>query len=1027
MSPNSSRVAWMLVVLAAVSYHAAAEDEFVAPPIRVPRGFTVELAAGPPLVKHPMMANFDDRGRLYIAESAGENLRRDDLEEQLPNFVRRLEDTDGDGRFDKSTIFADNLTFPQGALWHEGALYVASPPNIWRFEDTDDDGVADKREVLVSAFGYTGNAADIHGCFLGPQGRLYWCDGRHGHEHAAEDGTIHSTGKAARIFSCRTDGSDFRVHCGGGMDNPVEIDFTDEGEMLGTVNLFYRTRGDCLVHWMHGGVYPRFDQEPVVAEFKRTGDLLKEVHNYGHVAVSGTTRYRGEAFGKEYRDNFFVSEFNTHKIMRTVLKRDGSTFRASAEDFLVADSDDFHPTDVLEDADGSLLVIDTGGWFRIGCPTSQIAKPNILGAIYRIRRTGAEPIADPRGQKIDWRGAASESLADLLDDSRFAVRERAIQTLARRGDDAVEPLAAVLVNGNETTRRNAVWTCSRIGSASARKQLRNALSDRSSSVRQAAAFSLGSLRDAESVPSLVRLLDDEDPAVRRQTATALGQMGEKWAITALLAALSKDVDRVMEHALIYALIEIGEPGRTAHGLGNTNPRVKRGALIALNQMDGAQLRREDVAPLLDTTDVELQQVVLQVFAEHPDWAEGIVALLSEVLAGDKLEDPTASVIRGALYAFRNDADIQQLVAKRLRDEKTASSTRRMLLESIGRGGVQPLPAAWQAAIHEVLESDDDELVLQAATTAADLDTLAFAAALNKLASDEDRSPDVRAAALAAVARRGLPVSDDQFQFLVGQLHAESPPMRRLTAARALGTAQLDVRQRVRLVDIVAKAGPMEFAPLLAAFETTKDDASGKRLMTALAESPAADGLTETQLTRLLEGYGDEVRAAAKPLLGRLRAATAEQRQRLAEIEPQVQHGDAERGREVFFSKKASCYACHRVGEQGGAIGPDLSTIGQRRNRRDLLEAVLFPSASLARGFETYSLVTEAGRLYTGLIVRESADTLYVRTQQQQDLRLPRAEIEAIHPSTLSVMPAGLDKTMTLEQLEHLLAYLGSLK
>ena len=293
---------------------------------------------------------------------------------------------------------------PQGALWHDGALYVAAPPYIWRFEDTDDDGVADRRDVLVSAFGYTGNAASIHGCFLGPTGRLFWCDGRHGHEHESEDGETRSAGKAARIFSCRPDGSDFRVHCGGGMDNPVEIDFTPEGEMLGTVNLFYRQRGDCLVHWMHGGVYPRHDQPAVVAEFPRTGELLTEVLDLGHVAVSGTTRYRGNHLGKQYRGNFFITEFNTHKVVRAALHRSGSTFHSEKQEFLSSASDDFHPTDVLEDADGSLLVIDTGGWFRIGCPTSQIAKPNILGAIYRIRRDGAAPVADARGRKLNWEG-----------------------------------------------------------------------------------------------------------------------------------------------------------------------------------------------------------------------------------------------------------------------------------------------------------------------------------------------------------------------------------------------------------------------------------------------------------------------------------------------------------------------------------------------------------------------------------------------------------------------------------------------
>ncbi len=374
------------------------------PQIIVPVGFTVELAAAPPLVKHPLMAGFDERGRLFIAESAGQNLKREALEKELPNFVRMLEDTDGDGVFDKSTIFADKMTMPQGALWYRGALYVCSSGGLWRLEDTDDDGVADKREMIVGGFGYTGNAADIHGPFLSPTGRLYWCDGRHGHEFRDEDGKVTSKGKAARIFSCRPDGSDVQTHCGGGMDNPVEVDFMPTGEMLGTVNLFYRQRGDCLVHWVRGGVYPRYDQPDCLAEFPSTGEPLTEVHNYGHVALSGCMRYRSgqHGFGKEYADNFFVTQFNTHKVVRTVLTRSGGTFTAETHDFLSSPSTDFHPTDVLEDADGSLLVIDTGGWFRIGCPTSQIAKPNIQGAIWRIRKKDGHTLKNPRGLKIDW-------------------------------------------------------------------------------------------------------------------------------------------------------------------------------------------------------------------------------------------------------------------------------------------------------------------------------------------------------------------------------------------------------------------------------------------------------------------------------------------------------------------------------------------------------------------------------------------------------------------------------------------------
>ena len=108
----------------------------------------------------------------------------------------------------------------------------------------------------------------------------------------------------------------------------------------------------------------------------------------GPAAPSGLTRYASRVFGDGYRDNFFAALFNLQKVTRHALEPSGATFTSRDSDFLVSNSRDFHPTDVLEDADGSLLVLDTGAWYKLCCPTSQLAAPEVLGAIYRVRRTG---------------------------------------------------------------------------------------------------------------------------------------------------------------------------------------------------------------------------------------------------------------------------------------------------------------------------------------------------------------------------------------------------------------------------------------------------------------------------------------------------------------------------------------------------------------------------------------------------------------------------------------------------------------
>src|SRR5207253_3890600 len=155
-----------------------------------------------------------------------------------------------------------------------------------------------------------------------------------------------------------------------------------------------------------------------------------------------------------YRDDLFAALFSLRTVTRHVLEPDGASFRSRDEDFLVSSDLDFHPTDVLEDADGSLLVIDTGGWYKLCCPTAQLAKPDVLGAIYRIRRVGAQPVIDPRGQKLDW----AHPQIEWLDDPRPAVRKRAIGAFAAQGAKAIPELTrAVAVGRSPESIRNGNW------------------------------------------------------------------------------------------------------------------------------------------------------------------------------------------------------------------------------------------------------------------------------------------------------------------------------------------------------------------------------------------------------------------------------------------------------------------------------------------------------------------------------------------------------------------------------------------
>src|SRR3954452_13729653 len=233
MSCTSSARVYAAVVAASLipgvgpSIAAAAEVALNGHTFTLPDGFTVELAAGPPLVDRPIVADFDEQGRLYVAESSGTSDKAAVQLEDKPHRILRLEDSDGDGRFDRRTIFADKMMFPEGTLWFDGSLYVAAPPSIWKLTDSDGDGVADRREEWFLGKTLTGCANDLHGPYLGPDGWVYWCKGAFARQtYKLPNREKPFVTRAAHIFRARPDGSRIEPVMTGGMDNPIHVVFT---------------------------------------------------------------------------------------------------------------------------------------------------------------------------------------------------------------------------------------------------------------------------------------------------------------------------------------------------------------------------------------------------------------------------------------------------------------------------------------------------------------------------------------------------------------------------------------------------------------------------------------------------------------------------------------------------------------------------------------------------------------------------------------------------------------------------------
>ena len=227
----------------------------------------------------------------------------DKVEKQLPDRphrIVRLEDTNGDGRFDKSTVFADKMMLPEGMMWFDGSLYVAAPPSIWKLTDTDGDGVADQREEWFQAKTLTGCANDLHGPYLGPDGWIYWTKGA----FAAAD--LRAAGQSAvrharpHIFRRRPGDASIEPVMSGGMDNPVDVAFTPTGERIFTATFLEHPqagRRDALVHAIYGGVYGK--PHAVIEGHKRTGELMPVLVQLGPAVPAGLTRYASRVFGDD--------------------------------------------------------------------------------------------------------------------------------------------------------------------------------------------------------------------------------------------------------------------------------------------------------------------------------------------------------------------------------------------------------------------------------------------------------------------------------------------------------------------------------------------------------------------------------------------------------------------------------------------------------------------------------------------------------------------------------------------------------
>ncbi|MGH9783610.1 MAG: HEAT repeat domain-containing protein, partial [Terriglobia bacterium] len=491
---------------------------------------------------------------------------------------------------------------------------------------------------------------------------------------------------------------------------------------------------------------------------------------------------------------------------------------------------------------------------------------------------------------------------------------------------------------------------------------------------------------------LVQMVRADHPAARRQAATALGQLGDARAAPALVAASADPEDRFVEHSIIYSLITLKAPEPVLRALRHRSPKVRKAALIALDQMDDSPLRREHLAPNLNDADPQLRRAALWVASRHPDWSGEVLALLRARFRAPEFAPEESDAIREVLASLCHSEGGQKLIADVLADPAAGTKQRHLLLDTIDQCGVKELPPIWVERLRQHLLGADAILRARVIALIRSRQVLTLASELERVASNASESNNLRVLALGALVARRPSLPDASLDFLLRLLRPETDADLRQSAAQVLGRSKLNDGQLLALArSHLARADPLILPHLLDAFQPARSESVGMALIAALGQSrSSAEGIAAERIPELLKNFPAGVESAARPLRERIRREKESRAARLKDLEPLLSGGDIGRGREVFFGSKAGCGSCHTIMTEGSDVGPDLTSVGAVRSGFDLLEAIVYPSASFVPGHEVYRVETDR-EVYTGVQGEGSPDAVLIISGPQDRVRILRKE------------------------------------
>src|SRR5690606_6632032 len=363
---------------------------------------------------------------------------------------------------------------------------------------------------------------------------------------------------------------------------------------------------------------------------------------------------------------------------------------------------------------------------------------------------------------------------------------------------------------------------------------------------------------------------------------------------------------------------------------------------------------EQVTPFLSGNDSTLEATARWVVSHHPEWAPSMVVYLRRQLNKSKLAETEKSQLKDILISFGEDASVQKFIVSQMAGAPTEKKL--LLLEVMTASRIEEVPAGWITWLENELVSDADESVKLNVLKFIRLHGIpSLNSALEKVADNTKNPAILRINAIGTSLTDNTQLPDKHFDYLYDHLQPGNDASLRQQVAGVLGQAKLSGEQLLKLArDFLGKADAFILPRLIPVFGDVNDIEIGRALASALENSPSLENISEEQLRETFAGYPAELDAAKETLMTRFNEVHAERLTRINTIESAITKGDIERGRALFFGK-AICYTCHAIGSEGGSFGPDLTSIQRDRSAHDLVEAIVYPSVSFVREYETYTI------------------------------------------------------------------------